>query len=420
MDDKLREKLFAQGRLAREAARKLGLMPAEAKNKALLAMAAAVEEQERDILAANQIDMENARGKGMSRALLDRLLLNSQRVKGMANALREVAILPDPVGEVVRMWTRPNGLQIGQIRVPLGVVGMIYEARPNVTVDAAALCLKTGNAVILRGGSEALQSNLAIIKALGQAVAGSKLPEGSFQLIETADREAITIMFEMRDFLDVLIPRGGAGLIQAVVNNSRVPVIETGVGNCHIFIDESANPQMAEEIVVNAKTQRPGVCNAVETLLVHKRETEQILPGLGRRLVELGVEIRGCRLTQELLPEAKPATEEDWETEYLALVLAVKVVESLEEALDHISRYGTKHSEAIITSDYQRARRFLQEVDAAAVYVNASTRFTDGGEYGLGAEIGISTQKLHARGPMGLETLTSIKYIVYGDGQIRR
>jgi glutamate-5-semialdehyde dehydrogenase len=280
--------------------------------------------------------------------------------------------------------------------------------------------LKTGNAVILRGGSEALQSNLAIIKALGQAVAGSKLPEGSFQLIETADREAITIMFEMRDFLDVLIPRGGAGLIQAVVNNSRVPVIETGVGNCHIFIDESANPQMAEEIVVNAKTQRPGVCNAVETLLVHKRETEQILPGLGRRLVELGVEIRGCRLTQELLPEAKPATEEDWETEYLALVLAVKVVESLEEALDHISRYGTKHSEAIITSDYQRARRFLQEVDAAAVYVNASTRFTDGGEYGLGAEIGISTQKLHARGPMGLETLTSIKYIVYGDGQIRR
>ncbi|MBS3977084.1 MAG: glutamate-5-semialdehyde dehydrogenase [Syntrophomonadaceae bacterium] len=420
MDDKLREKLFAQGRLAREAARKLGLMPAEAKNKALLAMAAAVEEQERDILAANQIDMENARGKGMSGALLDRLLLNSQRVKGMANALREVAILPDPVGEVVRMWTRPNGLQIGQIRVPLGVVGMIYEARPNVTVDAAALCLKTGNAVILRGGSEALQSNLAIIKALGQAVAGSKLPEGSFQLIETAEREAITIMFEMRDFLDVLIPRGGAGLIQAVVNNSRVPVIETGVGNCHIFIDESANPQMAEEIVVNAKTQRPGVCNAVETLLVHKREAEKILPGLGRRLVELGVEIRGCRLTQELLPEAKPATEEDWETEYLALVLAVKVVESLEEALNHISRYGTKHSEAIVTSDYQRARRFLQEVDAAAVYVNASTRFTDGGEYGLGAEIGISTQKLHARGPMGLETLTSIKYIVYGDGQIRR
>jgi len=420
LDDKLREKLFAQGRLAREAARKLGLMPAEAKNKALLAMAAAVEEQERDILAANQIDMENARGKGMSGALLDRLLLNSQRVKGMANALREVAILPDPVGEVVRMWTRPNGLQIGQIRVPLGVVGMIYEARPNVTVDAAALCLKTGNAVILRGGSEALQSNLAIIKALGQAVAGSKLPEGSFQLIETAEREAITIMFEMRDFLDVLIPRGGAGLIQAVVNNSRVPVIETGVGNCHIFIDESANPQMAEEIVVNAKTQRPGVCNAVETLLVHKREAEKILPGLGRRLVELGVEIRGCRLTQELLPEAKPATEEDWETEYLALVLAVKVVESLEEALNHISRYGTKHSEAIVTSDYQRARRFLQEVDAAAVYVNASTRFTDGGEYGLGAEIGISTQKLHARGPMGLETLTSIKYIVYGDGQIRR
>ncbi|MEW6661324.1 MAG: glutamate-5-semialdehyde dehydrogenase [Bacillota bacterium] len=420
MNDELHERLFAQGRLAREAARKLGSLSTAAKNKALLAMATAIEEREKDILAANQIDMKSARDKGISGALLDRLLLNSQRVKGMANALREVALLPDPIGEVIRMWTRPNGLQIGQIRVPLGVVGMIYEARPNVTVDAVALSLKTGNAVILRGGSEALQSNLAIVEALNQTLADSKLPLGSFQLIETAEREAITIMMQMRDYLDVLIPRGGAGLIRAVVTNSTVPVIETGVGNCHIYIDESANPQMAAEIVINAKTQRPGVCNAVETLLVHRAEAEQIVPALGRRLIELGVEIRGCPFTQELLPEAKPATEEDWETEYLALILAVKVVDSMEDALDHINRYGSKHSEAIVTSDYQRARRFLQEVDAAAVYVNASTRFTDGGEYGLGAEIGISTQKLHARGPMGLETLTSLKYIVYGDGHIRQ
>ncbi|MDN5347289.1 MAG: glutamate-5-semialdehyde dehydrogenase [Clostridia bacterium] len=418
--NEIEAEVLGKGRRAKEAARRLAAIGTEIKNKALEAMAAALEEKREEILAANELDMAAGREKGLSKALLDRLLLNPKRIAEMAEGLRALVALPDPVGEIMSMWTRPNGLQIGRMRVPLGVIGIIYEARPNVTVDAAGLCLKTGNAVILRGGSEAFNSNRAITRVISAAATGAGIPEGAIQLIETTDREAVNIMLKMNEYLDVLIPRGGASLIQTVVKNATVPVIETGVGNCHVYVDAGADLAMAQEIVINAKTQRPGVCNAMETLLVHKDVAAELLPPLAKRLTELGVELRGDEVTRALVPHAIPATEEDWATEYLDLILAIRVVNNLEEAIEHIHKYGTKHSEAIVTNDYNRARRFLQEVDAAAVYVNASTRFTDGYQYGFGAEIGISTQKLHARGPMGPEQLTTFKYIVFGSGQIRQ
>lgn len=402
------------------AARKLGTLDTNIKNNALIAMAEALEKNKDNILKENSIDVENAKKAGTTTALIDRLTLNEKRIAGMADGLRSVAALPDPIGEVTGMWKRPNNLNIGRIKVPLGTIGIIYEARPNVTVDAAALCLKSGNSVVLRGGSEAINSNVEVYKTINDAAIKAGLPAGSIEFIDITEREAVNILMKLNKYIDVLIPRGGAGLINNVVNNSTVPVIQTGVGNCHVYVHNDADLQMAEDIIVNAKTQRPAVCNAMETLLVHKSVAEEFLPKLGNTLKDLGVEIRGCKETQRILPYAKPASEEDYEIEFLDLILAVKVVDSLDEALDHIYKYSTKHSEAIITNSYEASQRFLKEVDSAAVYVNASTRFTDGGEFGFGAEIGISTQKLHARGPMGLNELTTIKYIIYGSGQIRK
>jgi len=402
------------------AARKLGTLDTNIKNNALIAMAEALEKNKNNILKANSIDIENAKKAGTTTALIDRLTLNEKRIIGMAEGLRSVAALPDPIGEVTGMWKRPNNLNIGRIRVPLGTIGIIYEARPNVTVDAAALCLKSGNSVVLRGGSEAINSNLEVYKTINDAAIKAGLPKGSIEFIDITEREAVNILMKLNKYVDVLIPRGGAGLINNVVNNSTVPVIQTGVGNCHVYVHSDADLHMAENIIVNAKTQRPAVCNAMETLLVHKSVADKFLPKLGDTLRAIGVEIRGCSETQKILPYANPASEEDYEIEFLDLILAVKVVDSLDEALDHIYKYSTKHSESIITNSYEASQRFLKEVDSAAVYVNASTRFTDGGEFGFGAEIGISTQKLHARGPMGLNELTTIKYIIYGNGQIRK
>lgn len=409
-----------KGELARKAARVLSTLSTAIKNEALLAIARALEERQDIIMAANARDMAAGKEKGLSRALLDRLLLNEKRIQDMAASVRALVTLPDPVGEITSMWTRPNGLQIGRVRVPLGVVGIIYEARPNVTVDAACLCLKTGNAIILRGGSEAFHSNVALAQIISQAAEAAGVPQGAIQLIETTDREAANALMQANEYLDVLIPRGGAGLIRTVVEKATVPVIETGVGNCHVYVDADADLEMAEAIVINAKTQRPGVCNAMETLLVHEKVATELLPSLAAALKEKGVTLRGCERTRSLVPGVETATEEDWRTEYLDLTLAIRVVASFEAALEHIHTYGSRHSEAIVTQNYQRARDFLAQVDAAAVYVNASTRFTDGFEYGFGAEIGISTQKLHARGPMGPEQLTTFKYIIFGSGQIRQ
>lgn len=406
------------GQKAKSVAPLLSRLSATQKNQLLECMANYLIRETNDILAANQIDLQQGTAKGLSKTLLDRLMLNPQRIQGMAEGLRTLIVLEDPIGKVLSMWKRPNGLEIGQQRVPLGVVGIIYEARPNVTVDAAGLCLKTGNAVILRGGSEAIHSNQAIVKILRQALVDSNIPEDALQLVENTDREAATALMKLNRYLDVLIPRGGAGLIQSVVKNSTVPVIETGVGNCHTFINNDADIDMARKIAFNAKVQRPGVCNAMETLLVHEAIAPQILPQLAEDFIKAGVELRGCDKTCAMI-QAKPAVDEDWEIEFLDLILAVKIVSGLDEAISHINRYGTKHSECIVTNNYDHSRRFLAEIDAAAVYINASTRFTDGFEFGFGAEIGISTQKLHARGPMGLESLTTIKYIIYGNGQIR-
>lgn len=416
----IREYVLEKGRRAKNAARSLGNLSTNTKDKALLLMADYIVNNSDVIIQANNIDMIEGRRKGLSTAVLDRLMLNENRIIEIAEGLRNVASLPDPIGEVIKMWRRPNNLQIGQIRVPLGVIGIIYESRPNVTVDAAALCIKTGNAVILKGGSESINSNIAITNVLIKAAVAAGLPEGSIQLLDTTDREAVNVLMTMNEYIDVLIPRGGAGLIKAVVNNSTVPVIETGVGNCHVYVDSDGDLKMAEDIIVNAKTQRPAVCNALETLLVHQEIASDFLPQVADRLEKLGVELRGCVKAVNIVKEMKEAAEEDWSTEYLDLILAVKVVDSIDEALDHIYKYGTRHSEAIITNNYNRAQRFLREVDAAAVYVNASTRFTDGSQFGYGAEIGISTQKLHARGPMGLNELTTIKNIIYGEGQIRK
>ena len=416
---KIKQYVMEKGKLAKTASREMSTINTDIKNKALRAMAEALIKNKDTILAANSKDIENGRQKGLSEYMLDRLLLNEKRIGDMADGLRNVASLNDPIGQVTKMWRTENDLQIGQIRVPLGVIGIIYESRPNVTVDAGALCIKAGNAVILRGGSEAINSNTALINIIKQTAAENGLPKECIQFIDITDREAATEMMRLNQYIDVLIPRGGAGLIQAVVKNSTVPVIETGVGNCHIYIDDSADIKMAEDIVINAKTQRPAVCNAAETILVHENVAKKLLLDLTKRLKSCGVEMRGCNITQKIIPDIKKASQEDWATEYLDYILAIKVVSSIDEAIDHIFEYGTKHSEAIVTNKYSNAQRFLKEIDAAAVYVNASTRFTDGSQFGFGAEIGISTQKLHARGPMGLEELTTIKNIIYGEGQIR-
>lgn len=412
--------MIEKGEKAKKASRGLACISTNIKNDALIAMSEALIRNMDFILEENEKDITNGKNNGMSKALLDRLALNPKRVEDMAKGLKSVAMLADPIGEVTKMWKNKDGLQIGQVRVPLGVIGIIYEARPNVTVDAAALCIKSGNCAILKGGKEAINSNIAIANTITKAAVEAGLPEGSIQLLETIDREAVNIMMKLNQYIDVLIPRGGAGLIQSVVKNSTVPVIETGVGNCHVYVDENADLEMAERIVINAKTQRPAVCNAMETLLVHKDAAPRFLPKVGESLKALGVEIRGCEETEKYIKNIVHANEEDWATEYTNLILAVKVVNSIDEAMDHIYKYGTRHSEAIITNSYKNSQRFLKEVDAAAVYVNASTRFTDGSEFGFGAEIGISTQKLHARGPMGLEQLTSIKYTIYGEGQTRK
>ena len=404
---------------AKAASRELCLMNAETKNRALEEMADALLARQGDILAANREDLEAGRQAGLSDALIDRLTLTEKRVEDMALGLREVAALTDPVGEVIEGWRLANGLEVQKVRVPLGVVGIIYEARPNVTVDAAGLCVKSGNAVILRGSSSAIRSNLVLTEVIAGAGEAAGLPVGSVQLIPLTDRESARELMRMRDYVDVLIPRGGAGLIRTVVEESTVPVIETGVGNCHTYVDASADLEMAERIVVNAKTQRPGVCNAMETMLVHEAVAEEFLPRAAAALRGRGVVLRGCERTRSILPDVEAASEQDWYEEYLDLVLAVKVVSSLREAIDHINTYGSRHSEAIVTRSLEAARRFTAEVDSADVYVNASTRFTDGGQFGLGAEIGISTQKLHARGPMSLRELTSSKFIIYGDGQVR-
>lgn len=405
---------------AKSAAAGLATLTTERKNDALLAMAEGLEKGTALVLAANARDLDAAGEQGLSAALTDRLALDESRVGEMADGLRDVVAMRDPVGEITDGWRLPNGLTVEKVRVPLGVVGIIYEARPNVTVDAAGLCLKSGNAVLLRGSSSAVNSNGALVGILAEAAARSSLPEGCVQLVGESDREAALEMMKLHGLIDVLIPRGGEGLIRSVVENSTVPVIETGIGNCHIYVDMGAEIEMAIGILVNAKTQRPGVCNAVESLLVHRDIASEFLPAAMSVLREKGVAVRGDDRTRELLPEAREAQEEDWHTEYLDLILAVKVVDGLDEAIEHINRYGSGHSDAIVTSDYERGRRFTEEVDSAAVYVNASTRFTDGGEFGMGAEIGISTQKLHARGPMGLCELTSSKYVIRGSGQTRR
>ena len=411
--------LEGQGLAAKVAARTLSVADTAQKNKALEAIAQALLDRQAEILSANARDLEAARESGMRQSLQDRLALDEKRIAGIVEGVRQVAALPDPIGQVTKMEKRPNGLIIGRRRVPLGVIGIIYEARPNVTVDAAALCLKSGNAVILRGGKEALHSNMALTAIMRDALNQSGLPMDCVSLVASTSRESATEMMNLTGYLDVLIPRGGAGLIRSVVENARVPVIQTGVGVCHIYVHEKADLQMAADILYNAKCSRPSVCNAAECVLVDRAVAEQFLPMAQARLADKHVEFRGCPETCAILPDAVPATEEDWDTEYGDYILAAKVVEGQDEAMDFIAAHGTGHSEAIVTADYFAAQRFLDEVDAAAVYVNASTRFTDGFEFGLGAEIGISTQKMHARGPMGLEELTSSKYVIYGTGQVR-
>lgn len=411
--------LTEMGRRAKDVSRVLNTLGSREKNMGLEEAARALLDSEEEILTGNREDYERAEAGGMSQGLLDRLKLTPARIQAMADGLLQVAALDDPVGEVLSMKLRPNGLQIGQKRVPLGVIGMIYEARPNVTADAFGLCFKSGNAVILKGGSDALQSNKAIVQALRTGLLRAGLPEDSLQLIEDASRDTTKELMRLNRYIDVLIPRGGAGLIKTVVENSTIPVIETGTGNCHVYVDETADLKMALDIIFNSKTQRIGVCNACESLLVHRKIAEEFLPMLKKRLDEKNVEIRGDEGACSIVPEFVPATEEDWGKEYLDYILSLKIVDSVDEAISHINTYNTGHSESIVTSDYFNAQKFLNEVDAAAVYVNASTRFTDGDEFGFGAEIGISTQKLHARGPMGLKELTTTKYIIYGDGQIR-
>lgn len=413
------ELVRAKAEAAHKAACALGVVSAAVKNKALLAMADALLAKTDFIIEANDRDMQAARENGMKESMQDRLRLTPERIEGMAEGLRQVAALPDPVGNVIGGQTLANGLKITKVRVPLGVIGIIYEARPNVTADAIGLCLKSGNAVVLKGGSEAMQSNMAVAGVLTEAAEAAGIPQGAIQFIDTADRAAVTALIKLNDFVDVVIPRGGAGLIKAVVQNATVPVIETGSGVCHTYVDAAADCAIARKIAFNAKVQRPSVCNAMETLLVHKDVAGKFLPQMLDEYFKAGVTVFGCQATQEFDERVQPATEEDWATEYGDLRLSVKIVESIDEALEHIAKYGTKHSECIVTEDYNAARKFQDCVDAAAVYVNASTRFTDGFEFGFGAEIGISTQKLHARGPMALPELTSYKFLINGSGQTR-
>lgn len=411
--------LEIMGAKAKEASRFL-MTAGSKKDDALNAIASALKENSEKIINANDIDIENGKKAGLTSSLLDRLKLTEERINSMANGVAEVANLPDPIGRVLDGRTLKNGLQIEKITVPMGVIGIIFEARPNVTSDAAALCLKAGSAVILRGGKEAINSNKAIAEIMRDAIEKAGLPRDCVSLVEDTTRQSATELMQLSDYLDVLIPRGGAGLIKSVVENAKVPVIETGVGNCHVYVDESADIDMAKSIIFNAKTSRPSVCNAIETVLVHKDIAEKALPQIKAELDKMNVEIRGCDRTREILGDCVvSATEKDYAEEFLDYILAVKVVDSIDDAIAHISKYSTGHSESIITSDYQNANKFTSCVDSAAVYVNASTRFTDGGEFGLGAEIGISTQKLHARGPMGLNELTSSKFIIRGNGQIR-
>ena len=407
------------GKKAKAAQAQLAKLNSTDKNDVLLKCADALENNVDALIAANSIDMENGKKNGMSQGLLDRLLITPDRIASMAEGLRQLASLPDPIGEVLGMKKRPNGLVIGQKRVPLGVVGIIYEARPNVTADAFGLCFKTGNAVILKGGSDALNSIRAIVDCLRSTIKTCDVPEDAVQLVDDTSRETTKELMRLKEYLDVLIPRGGAGLIRTVVENSTVPVIETGTGNCHIYVDDGADMDMATNIIINAKTQRVGVCNACESLVVHENALSSLLPELSKKLREKHVELRADDKAFAYTKDAVHANEEDWGREYLDYILSIKTVSSIDEAIEHINKYNTGHSEAIITRDYNNSQRFLEEVDAAAVYVNASTRFTDGFEFGFGAEIGISTQKLHARGPMGLEALTTTKYIIYGNGQVR-
>ena len=411
--------LISMGQKAKEASYELGVASPGQKNEALTFMAEELIKAKEEIIKANEIDRQNAIKKGITDALLDRLSLDDSRIEAMAQGLLDIVKLQYPVGEVTNMWQMPNGLQIGQKRVPIGVLGIIYESRPNVTSDAAGLCLKSGNAVILRGASDAINSNKAVAKALVAGIKRSGLPQDCVQLLEDTSRETAREMMRLNNYIDVLIPRGGAGLIKSVVQNATVPVIETGTGNCHIFVDETADLEMAKAIVLNAKVQRPGVCNAAEKLLVHESIANEFLPTIVKALRENGVEVRGCDKAQAIVDDIKVIEEPEWHQEYLDLIIAVKVVKDVDEAIKHINKYNTGHSESIVTESYKNSQKFLQRVDAAAVYVNASTRFTDGGEFGFGGEIGISTQKLHARGPMGLKELTTSKYIIFGDGQIR-
>lgn len=405
--------------LAREAGYKLVSADTVTKDNALEAIASALVAKADEIIAANNIDIENAKKNGTRQAMIDRLTLTKERIEGIAEGVRQVKALSDPIGEVVKMWKRPNGLLIGQKRVPMGVIAIIYEARPNVTVDAAVLCLKTSNACILRGGSEAINSNKAIMKIMQDAAYDAGIPVGTLNIIEDTSRETATQLMKMNGYVDLLIPRGGKGLIRSVVENATVPVVETAAGNCHVYVDGGADLDMALKIVLNAKVQRPSVCNAAETLLVDSAVADEFIPMVFSALKEKNVEIRADKKSKDIFADVNDATDEDYYTEYNDYIMAVKVVDGIDEAIAHINKYNTKHSEAIVTNNYERSQKFLNEVDAAAVYVNASTRFTDGFEFGFGAEIGISTQKMHARGPMGLEALTSIKYIVYGDGQVR-
>ncbi|MBN1842618.1 MAG: glutamate-5-semialdehyde dehydrogenase [Deltaproteobacteria bacterium] len=404
---------------AKKAAKVVSILGTNKKNEALEHVACKLLDQGAAIKEENEKDLAYAREKGLSDAMIDRLTVSDGVIESMAKGLRDVIGLPDPVGEVTGMWLRPNGLQVGRVRIPLGVIGMIYEARPNATIDAAGLCLKAGNAVILRGGSEAFHSNAVLARIIQEALRDSGIPEGAAQVIPARDRLAVNALLAQEDLVDLIIPRGGEGLIRFVVENSKIPVLKHYKGVCHVYVDETSDLGMAEEISYNAKVQRPGVCNAMETLVVHEAVAESFLPKMARRFKDAGVELRGCPVTCRILPEAKEATEEDWLTEYLDLILSVKIVSSMDEAIEHIDKFGSAHTEAIVTSDYGRARRFLREVDASVVLVNASTRFNDGGELGLGAEIGISTSKLHAYGPMGLEELTTTKFVVFGEGQVR-
>ncbi len=415
----IREELQTMAKRSKKAARIMATAGTAAKNRALKNMAQAIEKRQAEILKANEEDLAAARQAGIFGALLDRLTLNGTRIREMVKGLQEMVELPDPIGEVERETIRPNGLRVGRMRVPLGVLGMVYEARPNVTADAAGLCLKSGNAVILRGGSEAIRSCRAIGQCVSEAVQDAGLPAEAVQVVETTDRQAVTELITLEGLIDCVIPRGGKSFLQWVAHTATVPVIRHGDGNCHVYIDLPSDMEMAIKIAINSKVQRPGVCNAAETLLVHAEVAPQILPVLLSQLNEAGVELRGCQRTREIYPAAQPAKDDDWMTEYLDMILAVRVVDNLTAAIEHIARYGSNHSEAIVTSDYMHAERWLREVDAASVLVNASTRFTDGGQFGLGAEIGISTQKLHARGPMGIRELTTTKFIVRGQGQIR-